>query len=1192
LKIGFWNVRGILKKEKQHSLFNTILATVDILFLQETRLRNEEAGNDLADSYNVKIYADKVKNGNRSNAVIEKPSMPIVESFCMDSGGDCTVQSCVLIINGQRYGLINVHAPNCPKDFPRFMKHLRKCVERCYNANYPIILLGDFNLDYRSPRTQDRSSKKALDRMLNKYDMAFPYHYNHGRTRENYQIDLVFMSTFLLPCVRNISTFHYVGSDHGMVVLEWEDNCSIKKMNIWKLNPLLLNENDRTAALVKKKLTAILQVEDIVPAWFSGKEALRKIFRTAGIVKSGRMKQKLLRYQELYNDEMKKVAPNTAALTGLREKIEAVEKDDYEAARLRSKQLFIETGEKPTKYFCSLEKSQQRQKSMNCLVDERGREILDPVVIQQKVKTFYEDLYSAKPTDKSFQSEFLELLKPMPLDTAEGLNAPITALEVEEAIKRTPNESSPGPDGFGYELYKFFPKILSAILAKVFNAMLKDDCILPTGFGLSLMSLLFKKDDPRDIRNWRPISLSNTDEKLLSRILASRLGEVLPSLVGKQQAGFVKNRETSDVIIHVQHVIRYLKRQNTGAYLALVDFEKAYDTVDHDFLFLVLNKLGVGDNFVLWISRLYEQAKVKVKVDRSFTEEIAMKRGVRQGCPISPLLFNLVVECLALSINQSKLEGIKHPHFDTKILQFADDTSVFLKNQKDLEIMLESLVAFEAASGLKVNAKKTKLLRIGVSQEPLVGGTKYEVVNGPELLLGVPVGNKISAMNDLWNPLLAKIGTAMTRWSCRKLTLIGKATVINTLLLSKLWYRASMELIPKKVRTRLKKMIKSFLFDKGKAWTTKKPWTAPVSAGGLGILPLKTQNEALLAKIASKLYWEEDRQPLWCQLAKWELGRLGRQALNTNYTTRSESTSHYWRDLKLSYERFVEYTDDHATDLDSLLSQPIALHLQAEKSTHDLFLGDLWNGNIPRCWRCFHCSVVVSQHTLVKLHELTAPLISRFDIPLPYCTHVQSCKLRFVPLAKLEALPVITVGDKSYPFFQPKLGRQKIQQAKWPPFVCHSHWKDDLGFDLEARKKMILRDFKSLRVPNSIKCLRWKIRNNMIPRCFGRQLRCIFCQVDMWTMEHIWIDCSFSQQLLQLLKTAYTFDCCNEDILFGYQSPTSPIRNKVNILLGFFIETVWSEFWLEHFDHRSHRSVDTLLIVIRSRLDSFLKLTL
>ena len=111
----------------------------------------------------------------------------------------------------------------------------------------------------------------------------------------------------------------------------------------------------------------------------------------------------------------------------------------------------------------------------------------------------------------------------------------------------------------------------------------------------------------------------------------------------------------------------------------------------------------------------------------------------------------------------------------------------------------------------------------------------------------------------------------------------------------------------------------------------------------------------------------------------------------------------------------------------------------------------------------------------------------------------------------------------------------------------------------------------------------------MIPRCFGKSMSCAFCKTDVWNMEHIWLDCPLAQQLLSLLKSVYNFDCCKEDILFGYLNAVSNDRNKVNIMLGLFVETLWSEFWAGHFDHRPIRSAVSLLIAIRSRSDFFLK---
>lgn len=175
-----------------------------------------------------------------------------------------------------------------------------------------------------------------------------------------------------------------------------------------------------------------------------------------------------------------------------------------------------------------------------------------------------------------------------------------------------------------------------------------------------------KKGDKEELQNFRPISLLNCDYKILAKVMANRLKRVLPRIIQTNQAYAVLSRDISDTVINTDLI-------NT-------DLEKAFDRVEHDFLFEVLRKYDFGNKFVHCLRGLYSDAKSCVKCNGFLTDFIYLTRSIRQGCPLSALLYTLVAEPLGLAINADSgikgipLDGFKDFSKETKIYQYADDT--------------------------------------------------------------------------------------------------------------------------------------------------------------------------------------------------------------------------------------------------------------------------------------------------------------------------------------------------------------------------------------------------------------------------------------------------------------------------------------------------------------------------------------
>ena len=205
----------------------------------------------------------------------------------------------------------------------------------------------------------------------------------------------------------------------------------------------------------------------------------------------------------------------------------------------------------------------------------------------------------------------------------------------------------------------------------------------------SILSLIFNKGDPLYLDNYRPISLLNVDFKLLSYVFAQRLKKVLPKVINEDQTGYVKNRFIGFNLRQIQDVIDYADTYKIEGAIIFVDFTKAFDSLEWEFMFATLQHFGFNDSFIKWVKTMYSDIQTCIMNNGWVSEVFKNSRGIKQGCPLSALLFVLSVEIMALRLRNNKnikgisvkLDGTSH---SIKISQLADDTTLFCSDKNDI----------------------------------------------------------------------------------------------------------------------------------------------------------------------------------------------------------------------------------------------------------------------------------------------------------------------------------------------------------------------------------------------------------------------------------------------------------------------------------------------------------------------------
>ena len=294
------------------------------------------------------------------------------------------------------------------------------------------------------------------------------------------------------------------------------------------------------------------------------------------------------------------------------------------------------------------------------------------------------------------------------------------------------------------------------------------------------------EQDNRFLSNWRPISLLQTDYKILTKALALRLQNVLPNIVNPDQVGYIPGRYIGVNIRTLNDLMIYTAREQIPGYIVQVDFEKAFDSIEWNFLFKTLEVFNFGPKFVSWIKTLYTDISSCVGNNGYYSNFFKLKRGIRQGCLISALLFLLVAEILAINLRKStRIKGLKLCNTTFKIKMLADDTTLLLKDIQSIENAIEIFQNFSKCSGLKLNLKKTEVIPIGtasivdISKSAILHG--ISVIKGPYKSLGIWFSNNQKEMVQLnFDERLLKIKKLLYIWSSCNLSLKGKIAILKT----------------------------------------------------------------------------------------------------------------------------------------------------------------------------------------------------------------------------------------------------------------------------------------------------------------------------------------------------------------------------------------------------------------------------
>jgi len=369
-----------------------------------------------------------------------------------------------------------------------------------------------------------------------------------------------------------------------------------------------------------------------------------------------------------------------------------------------------------------------------------------------------------------------------------SLVKPFSMEEVKDPVWDCDNFKCPGPDRVTFGFIKDFWNILCGDIV-CYLVEFHRNGRWTKGINSTFIALIPKVDSPQRLNDFQPISLVGRMYKILAKVFANRLRLVIGSVISDSQSAFIKGRQILDGILWANEIVDDTRKRRKELLLFKVDFEKAYDSIDWGYLDEVIRKMGFPTLWQKWINQCIGMATASVLVNESPTDEFPLERGLRQGDPLSPFLFLLVVEgfnVLMKAMSSNHLfngysVGSSNPVVVSH-LQFADDTLILgEKSWANVRTMWAVLMLFEALSSLEVNFSKSQLVGVIVSdswlsEAALVLSCRDGSV--PFVYLGLPVGGKAHRL-DFWKPLVLCIDSRLSGWKSKHLSLGGRLVLLK-----------------------------------------------------------------------------------------------------------------------------------------------------------------------------------------------------------------------------------------------------------------------------------------------------------------------------------------------------------------------------------------------------------------------------
>jgi exonuclease III len=878
-----YNAKGLKDPKKREGVFYWLKKKkVDLICIQEAHCE-EQHMKTWEEEWGGNIYASYGTGGSKGVCImIGEGSNLSTELIATDKEGRYVIIKAKLGEHSIKIG--GYYGPN--KDDPTTLNIIQEILDETMAEH--TILMGDFNftmdvtIDKKGGTNNNHTKcRNSLVDWMEENDLCEVWRARNPEKRmytwrSNTKPPIFCRLDFFIvsPSISNGCNICTIGpgvrSDHSYVKLGITLESPARGRGFWKFDHTLLENED----FKKELITRMKQTEEDNPdteptlLW----ETIKCTIRGECISYSNRRRKKMdhtiqelereiinMEQKTSKEEEQQKHVDNVGkSVEELRSQLEQHVETKGRWAAAKSKNILYELGEKPNKFIMQQNKERGANKVIRRLVKDNGEEITKQQEIMKEQEEFYRKIYKSSLKNSAAEEddfgniiqEIEELETPM-IDNSkwEDMTKDITEDEIWKVILSCADNKSPGTDGLNNNFYKaMWPYVKKYLISSFKSTLQRGELSISQKQGI--ISLIPKPNkDSTKLKNWRPITLLNQDYKYLAKCLANRCKKTLPDIISPDQTGFVPGRLIGTNILKAQSIISYMEEHNEEGLMMGIDYEKAFDTIEWSFIKKSLEHFNFPPTIINWITTLYNNINTRIINNGHTSKPFNPTRGVRQGCPLSPILFVIAVELIAEKIRaNSSIKGITVNGKEIKVSQFADDTTFYIQpDKKSIEETFETLTKFSRITGLKINKEKTEILILGRTDINKLESNLQQYVKNMVKMLGVSIGkDKYRVIQENFDPIYEKIQNSLKFWKSKGLSIQGRITILKTMVVPKLIY--ALNVLPTPPPGKIKEIEDSFykFIWKDKPDKVKRDTIiADYRDGGLKMPDISSQNISL-----------------------------------------------------------------------------------------------------------------------------------------------------------------------------------------------------------------------------------------------------------------------------------------------------------------------------------------------------------
>ena len=806
------------------------------------------------------------------------------------------------------YLIANVYAP-CPNsqekiDFFEEVFNVIGDFEARYDCRN-IIIAGDFNLNFDHKEMKNRNYSAQENRvskiiknfatiagLTDIWKKSPKFTWRRPNSDIFSTIDRVLINNNLTEICNVETNWALSLSDHAAIELYLKARASnsTKKSRITRLDPSLLDNE-----VIKNSI--ISNFEDLYKDAGEGwnphlkLEFAKMCIRTVAEKAQSDRKKKDASEEEEVNEELNLAfsALEEENLTELvtEELIETIEELRCKKARLveeKGKRLasklgtkWYNEGEKSTKYFLRL-LNPPSPDNFKIIEGSNGEEITGQDQIEKEIVKFYSKLY--EEYDKSnlvhtdVNDEFFNEITPVSGADEKRVVDPVGLEELGRTLAGCA-DSAPGPDGIPYSYYKALWRTMGPLMVEAWSYTVRTGNLCES-HKVSFLKLIPKPNkDLKKLTNWRPITLSNCDHKLITKTYSNRMSSVVAEHIKERQTAYIKGRLINDNIRAILASINLTNSEpDLDGLLVSLDAKKAFDSVEHSYIEKCLIRFGLR-GFVPIFRVLYSELKSDIVINGRIVKGYRILRGVKQGDALSCILFIICMEPLLCNIEKNPL--IKN--LETRKLgtipgtyAFADDVNVLIQNSPEgLQEIFNEYGRLTRASGLELNADKTEIMQLNsrcrldalnqLNFNVRYMARSYRLVTVPQIKVnGIMLQqNEDEMINVNIESAIAKIDNILKRWSARSLSILGKILILKTFAISQLIYVMQSMVLSSEHFKRINQLLYKFIWNrhylaaKAPERIKREIVNAPIEAGGFGMLDVAELDKSLKLKALARI---------------------------------------------------------------------------------------------------------------------------------------------------------------------------------------------------------------------------------------------------------------------------------------------------------------------------------------------------